>query len=71
MNMQNLMNQLGSSSNPLALMMSMLNSNQKQMANNFQNKSEQEQAEEIAKICNEKGITKEQFQQIINMFNKR
>ena len=71
MNMQNLMNQLGSSSNPLALMMSMLNPNQKQMANNFQNKSEQEQAEEIAKICNEKGITKEQFQQIINMFNKR
>ena len=71
MNMQNLMSQLGSSSNPLALMMSMLNPNQKQMANNFQNKSEQEQAEEIAKICNEKGITKEQFQQIINMFNKR
>jgi hypothetical protein len=49
----------------------MLNPSQKQVANNFQNKSEQEQAEEIAKICNEKGITKEQFQQIVNMFNKK
>lgn len=71
MNIQNLMNQLGSSSNPLALMMSMLNPNQKQQANKFQNKSEQEQAEEIARICNEKGISKEQFQQIISMFNRR
>ena len=52
-------------------MMSMLNPNQKQQANNFQNKSEQEQAEEIARICNEKGISKEQFQQIVSMFNKR
>jgi hypothetical protein len=39
--------------------------------NNFQSKTEQEQAEEIAKYCNEKGITKEQLQNIINMFNKR
>ena len=52
-------------------MMSILNPNQKQQANNFQNKSEQEQAEEIAKLCNEKGISKEQFQQIVNMFNRK
>ena len=51
-------------------MMSMLNPNQKQQANNFQNKSIQEQAEEVARICNEKGITKEQLQSIINTFKK-
>lgn len=70
MNIQNLMSQLGNATNPLALMMSMLNPNQKQQANQFQNKSQQEQAEEVARICNEKGITKEQLQQIINTFKK-
>ena len=71
MNMQNLMSQLGKSSNPMSMMMSMLNPNQKQMANIFQNKTQQEQAEQIAKMCNEKGISKEQLQNIINMFNKK
>ena len=71
MNIQNLMNQLGSATNPMALMMSMLNPSQKQTANQFQNKSKQEQAEELARVCNEKGITKEQLQSIINTFNKR
>lgn len=70
MNIQNLMGQLTNATNPLALMMSMLNPNQKQQANNFQNKSIQEQAEEVARICNEKGITKEQLQSIINTFKK-
>ena len=51
-------------------MMSMLNPNQKQLASQFQNKSQQEQAEQIAKICNEKGITKEQLQSIISNFKK-
>ena len=50
--------------------MSMLNPNQKQVANQFQNKSKQEQAEAIAKLCNEKGITKEQLQTIISNFKK-
>lgn len=54
----------------MALMMSMLNPNQKQQTDQFKNKSRQEQAEEIAKICNEKGIDKEQFQKIINMFKR-
>ena len=49
----------------------MLNPNQKQQANQFQNKTSQEQAEEVARICNEKGITKEQLQNIINVFNKK
>ena len=51
------------------MMMSMLNPNQKQQASQFQNKTSQEQAEEIARICNEKGIDKNQLVQIINMFN--
>lgn len=70
MNLQNLMSQLGNATNPMALMMSMLNPNQKQIANQFQNKSAQEQAEEVARICNEKGITKEQLQNIINTLKK-
>jgi hypothetical protein len=39
--------------------------------NNFQGKSEQEQAEEIANLCKEKGISREEFIKIINVFNKR
>jgi hypothetical protein len=52
-------------------MMGMLTGNQKQQVDNFKNKSELEQAEEIARVCNEKGITKEQLQNIVNMLNKR
>ena len=48
--------------------MSMLNPTQKQQASLFQSKDKQQQAEEIARLCNEKGITKEQLQQIINTF---
>lgn len=71
MNLQNLMAQLGNASNPMNLLMSMLNPNQKQAVNLFQNKNNQEQAEAIAKMCNEKGITKEQLQNIMNMLNKK
>jgi len=48
----------------------MLNPNQKQVVNLFQNKTNQEQAEEIAKMCNEKGITKEQLQSIMQTFKR-
>lgn len=71
MNIQNLMSQLGNATNPMAMMMGMLNPNQKQQANLFQNKTTQQQAEEIARICNEKGITKEQLQSIFGILNKR
>ena len=71
MNLQNLMSQLGKSSNPMAMLMGMLTGNQQQTVSQFQNKSEKEQAEEIARLCNEKGIDKNQFQQILNMLNKR
>ena len=50
--------------------MSMLNPSQKQMASQFQNKTVQEQAEDVARICNEKGISKDQLQNIINTFRK-
>ena len=40
------------------------------MVSMFQNKTAEEQAEQIAKMCNEKGISKEQLQQIISMFRK-
>lgn len=52
------------------MLMNMLNPNQKQLVSQFQNKSELEQAEEIARVCNEKGISKEQLETIFNM-NKR
>ena len=52
------------------MMMSMLNPSQKQVANQFQNKSKEQQAEEVAKLCNEKGITKEQLQSIINSIKR-
>ena len=68
--MQNLLAQMMNASNPMSMLTGMLNPNQKQQANQFQNKTTQEQAEEIARICNEKGISKEQLQSIIGMFNK-
>ena len=70
MNLQNLMSQLGNATNPMSMLMGMLNPNQKQQASLFQNKSQQEQAEEIARLCNEKGITKEQLQRIFAMLRK-
>lgn len=56
MNLQNLMAQLGSASNPMQVLMSMLNPNQKQEVDLFQGKNNQEQAEAIAQKCNEMGI---------------
>ena len=70
MNIQNLLAQLGNSSNPMSMLMGILNPNQKQQVNNFSNTSKEQQAEQIAKMCNEKGISKEQLQSIIGMFKK-
>lgn len=66
MDMKNLISQMNNASNPLGMITSMLNPNQQQLFNMFKGKDKQQQAEEIAKICNEKGITKEQLQAIIN-----
>ena len=71
MDLQVLLNQLGNANNPMAMMMGLLNPQQKQMANIFQKKNKEEQYEEIAKKCNELGISKEQLQGLIGMFTKR
>lgn len=49
----------------------MLNPNQKQMVNQFQNKNMEQQAEEIAAICNSKGISKEELAKMINSFRNK
>jgi hypothetical protein len=41
------------------------------MASQFQNKTTQEQAEEIARLCNEKGISKEDLQKVVNSFSRK
>jgi hypothetical protein len=64
------MAQLGNATNPMTMLMGMLNPNQKQIVSQFQNKTDEEQAEQIAKMCNEKGITKEQLQSIMNMLKR-
>lgn len=71
MNIQNLLAQMGNSTNPMALLMSMLNPNQKQIASQFQNKTKEEQCQQIAEYCNNNGITKEKLQEIIGMLNKK
>ena len=70
MNIQNLFNQLGSATNPMQMMMNMLNPNQKQALNLFQNKNDNEKAQAIADYCNKNNISKEQLQNIINNFKK-
>lgn len=52
------------------MMMSLLNPNQKQVVNQFQNKTREQQAQEIADFCNQNGISKEQLQNFMNMLNK-
>ena len=68
MNIQNLMSQLKMSTNPMSMLMGMLNPNQKQQVNQMQNLNKEQQAERRANLCNEKGISKEQLQDIINNF---
>ena len=71
MNIQNLLAQMGNASNPIAMLTEMLNPNQKQLVNQFQNKSGTDKAQAIADYCNQNGITKEKLQEIINMLNKK
>jgi hypothetical protein len=60
------MSQVMMSNQPAQALLGLLNPSQKQIFNQFQSRPNNEQAEMIAKICNEKGITKEQLQQIVN-----
>lgn len=47
--------------------MSLLKPNQKQVINDMQGKSKEEQAQMLADYCNQNNISKEQISQIINM----
>lgn len=70
MDIKNLLAQMNNASNPMNMLMNMLNPNQQQAFTMFKGKTTQEQAEEIAKVCNEKGISKEQLEAIISQFKK-
>ena len=70
MNIQNLLGQMMNSSNPMQMLMGMINPNQKALINHFQNQPSEKQAAEIARICNEKGITKNDLANIINSLRK-
>ena len=68
MNMQNLLGQLSMSSNPMAMVLGMLpNQNLKQSFTSLMNSnSDEERAQKLADWCNEKGITKDQLQKMLN-----
>ena len=70
MNMQNLLSQMMNAKNPMQMLMGMIPQNQQGLVSQFQGMNKQEQAERIAKICNEKGITKDQLASIINGMRK-
>ena len=67
MNVQNLMSQMMSSNNPMAMMMGMLNPSQQQTVNSFKGLDKGHQAQVIADYCNKNGITKEQLSNILKM----
>ena len=71
MNLQNLLSQLGNATNPMQMMMGMLNPNQKELLNTFQAKNNNEKAQQIAEYCNKNNISKEQLQSIVNMIAKK
>ena len=50
-------------------MMSMIPKNQQGIINQFQGMNKQQQAEKLAKMCNERGITKQDLTNIINTLN--
>ena len=54
----------------MSMLTGMLTGNQKQTVDLFKNKTTQQQAEEVARKCNELGITKEQLQGVIDVFKR-
>jgi hypothetical protein len=57
------------SNQPQQALLSLLNPQQLQVFNQLNGKTDQEQAEAIARMCNQNGISKEQFAQMINLIN--
>lgn len=45
-----------------------MNQNQKKTLNEFKSKSKEEQCNMIAEACNKANISKEQFEQLLNVF---
>ena len=68
-NMQNLLSQMLLSNQPQQALTSLLNPQQLQLFNTIKSQPTEKQAESIAQMCNEKGISKEQFAQMINLIN--
>lgn len=68
MNMQNLLGQLSTSNNPMAMVLGMLPNQDLRQSFSFimNSNSDEERAQKIADWCNQRGITKEQFKQMIN-----
>ena len=64
MNIGNILSQLKGSTNKKQMIMSMINPEQKQMAEAFMKNPTMEQCEEIARRLNAKGVTKNDLQQI-------
>jgi hypothetical protein len=57
------------SNQPQQALTSLLNPQQLQLFNTIKSQPTEKQAESIAQMCNEKGISKEQFAQMINLIN--
>lgn len=68
MNIQNLLSQFNLATNKKGFLTSLLNPQQKQTISNLQGKSKEEQAQALADYCNKNNISKEQLNNIINMF---
>ena len=65
------MNQIQGATNPLQMMMSALNPSQRQTLDLFKNKPSTEQAEEIARKCNELGVSKTDLQELVQLFKNK
>jgi len=68
-NMQNLVSQVLMSKQPMQALTNLLSPQQKLIFNQISAQPSEQQATEIAKMCNEKGITKEQLANMMQMIN--
>ena len=66
MNLQNLVAQLGSATNPMQLVLSMMTPQQKQMAQVFLNKPNREEA--LKDLMKENNVSQEQVDAVRKMF---
>ena len=69
MNIQNLLSQMMGASNPMQMLMGMIPKNQQNLINQFKGMTDEQQAERIAQLANEKGLSKQDLYNLINMLN--